>query len=282
MRAWTFAAAADIRPQELHAAFGAAFSDYLAGPFRIGLQQWPQFLARQGVDLARSRVCLRRGRALAFALVAPRADIAHWRLASMGALPQARGTGAAPALLDDFIARAGAAGMAGVELECFEQNERALRLYRGRGFEPLHALYGYTRGGDALPGAGAAGDHAVPLDDACKWIDAFSRDHHDLPFQITSPALRALPLQLQAWRHGTAQLVVSQALAGTLNVQSLIDSRPRQDDAQALVAAVLAQHPSHRMNVPQLQRLDLGGLALERLGFERQALNQLLLRRPLD
>jgi ribosomal protein S18 acetylase RimI-like enzyme len=282
MRGWTFAAAADVRPQELHEAFGAAFSDYLAGPFRIALHQWPQFLARQGVDLVRSRVALRRSRVLAFALAAPRADIAHWRLASMGALPQARGTGAAPALLDDFIARAGAAGMAGVELECFEQNERALRLYRGRGFEPLHALYGYTRDGEALPKAGADDDHAISLDDACQWIDAFSRDHHDLPFQITSPALRALPQQLRAWRHGTAQVVVSQAVAGTLNVQSLIDSRPRQDDAAALVAAVLARHRPHRMNVPQLQRLDLGGLALERLGFERQALNQLLLRRSSD
>jgi hypothetical protein len=48
------------------------------------------------------------------------------------------------------------------------------------------------------------------------------------------------------------------------------------------VAAVLARHRPHRMNVPQLQRLDLGGLALERLGFERQALNQLLLRRSSD
>ena len=48
----------EIAPQALHAAFTAAFSDYLIGPFQIPPAQWPMFLARQGVDLALSRVAL--------------------------------------------------------------------------------------------------------------------------------------------------------------------------------------------------------------------------------
>lgn len=276
--------AGDIAPHLLHAAFAAAFADYLTGPFQLGPHQWPQFLGRQAVDLTCSRVALQEGRVIAFALVAPRPEIGHWRLATMGAVPQARGSGAAPALLDDFTARAAAAGMAGVELECFEQNGRALGLYRGRGFVALHALYGYAGpGGPALPEAGAAASvDVIAHADAFDWIDAFSRQCGDLPFQVTPPSLRALPVRLQAWRAGTAQLVFSQAPDGPLMVHSLLDAQPRQHHAQALVGALLQRHPSRRVNVPQLQRLDLGGAALERLGFERHPLNQLLMRRPVQ
>jgi ribosomal protein S18 acetylase RimI-like enzyme len=274
----TIAPAAEIAPALLHQAFTAAFSDYLLGPFRLAPEQWPQFVGRQGVDLGPSRVALVKGELAAFALVAPRADIGHWRLATMGALPAARGSGAAPALLDDFIARAGAAGMAGVELECFEQNERALRLYRGRGFVPLHPLYGYSREGEAcLPAP--AGIDAIELDAAFGWIDALSRERRDLPLQVTPLSLRALPVPLQAWRRGTAQLVFSAAGSDALTVHSLLDARPAQDDAQALAGALLQRHPGLRVNVPQLQRPDLGGDALQRLGFERLPLNQLLMRR---
>jgi hypothetical protein len=106
------------------------------------------------------------------------------------------------------------------------------------------------------------------------------RARRDLPFQVTPPSLRALPGKLQAWRAGAALVVFSAAADGTLTIHCLLDAGPGQRDAQALVAAVLECHPSGRVNVPQLQRLDLGGLALERLGFARQPLHQLLLRRP--
>jgi GNAT superfamily N-acetyltransferase len=275
----TIVPAGSIAPEALHQAFGAAFSDYLIGPFKLPLDQWPHFLARQGVDLALSRVALNDGAVAAFALVAPRPAIGWWRLATMGALLPARGSGAAPALLDDFIARAKAAGMRGVELECFEQNERALRLYRGRGFVPLHPLYGYMRNGgaDAPPAPEA---RVVGLDDAFEWIDALARDIVvDLHFQVTPASLRALTAPLQALRHGSAQLLFSLGAGDALTIHCLLDAQPSQTDAQALVASLLHRHPSHRVTVPQLQRLDLGGAALERLGFERLALNQLLLRR---
>lgn len=280
MDGWTFGPADAVAPAQLHEAFGAAFSDYLIGPFRLALEQWPPFLERQCADLALSRVALRDDAVLAFALVAPRPQVGHWRLATMGAPPSARGSGAAPALLDDFIARAAAAGMAGVELECFLQNDRALRLYRSRGFQPVHALDGYTGLGDAgLSEAG--GVIEVDAARALAWIDAFALARGDLPLQVTPPSLRALPVRLRAWRRGTAQLVVSQAADGTLHVHSLLDANPAQADAQALVQTLMARHPASRISVPQLQRRDLGGAALVRLGFERLALGQVLMRRPL-
>lgn len=266
-----------VPASQLHEAFALAFADYLLGPFTMDLDAWPRFLSRQGVDLALSRVALRGGRPEAFALVAPRPDQRRWRLGTMGAVPAARGSGIAGRLLDDFVARARPAGLRGVELECFAQNERALRLYTGRGFALLAPLFGYARSADRPPpqAAGSAGAE-VELAHARDWLD---RCGADLPLQVTPRSLRALPLRLRAWRQGSAQLVFSCTDAGPVTLHSLVDTAPAQEDAQALVTALLQACAGRAFHVPQLQRQDVGGEALERLGFERLPLHQLYLRR---
>lgn len=280
MTALNIVPADTLEPATLHAAFAAAFSDYLLGPFNLPLAQWPVFIGRQAADLSLSRVAFRGDRLLAFALVAPRPAIGHWRLATMGAVPEARGSGAAPVLLDDFVARAAAASLRGVELECFAQNERALRLYRSRGFEAIHALYGYTRAAGAPLAQGAdAGIRRVGLPAAFEWLDRCSLELDDLPLQVTPVSLRAQPVALQALQLGTAQLVFAVAGADSMAIHSLVDRNPAQHDAQSLAAALVREQPGHRIVVPQLQRPDLGGEALERLGFERQPLHQVLMRR---
>lgn len=280
MSSFEIVAAEEIAPARLHAAFTAAFADYLIGPFQLPLAQWPQFLARQGVDLGPSRVALDRGEPIAFCLAAPRPEYGSWRLGTMGARPAARGSGAAPALLDDFVARAQAAGVASVELECFAQNPRALRLYEGRGFRVVDALHGYQHAGSATTEA-ADTPVQVDLPEAFAWLDACREAGCHLPLQVTPRSLRALPVQLQAWRRGHAQLVFSQATDGRVQVHSLVDRRPTQEDARALGAALLARYPNGSVHVPQLQRQAVGGAALENLGFERLPLHQLWLRRPL-
>ena len=282
MRAFSFEPADRIAPAQLQQAFEAAFADYLLGPFTMTRAQWPVFLGRQGVELGASRVAMQGDEVLAFALVAPRPAIGRWRLATMGALPPARGSGAAPALLDDFIARATAAGLPGVELECFAQNERALRLYRGRGFEPVHPLLGYTRPAGPLPAEAshpAGSTRRVDLGDAFEWLAEVDLRRGDLPLQVTPTALKALPVVLQAWRQGTAQLVFAAAGDDALTIHSLVDTDAAQRGAQALVAELVREHPRHRIAAPQLQRPDLGGDALERVGFERLPLYQWLMRR---
>lgn len=276
-----FVPADTLAPAALHGAFAAAFSDYLLGPFNLPLAQWPVFTGRQAADLTLSRAALRGDRLLAFALVAPRPEIGHWRLATMGAVPEARGSGAAPALLGDFIDRAAAAGMRGVELECFAQNERALRLYRSRGFEAIHPLYGYTRAADT-PSPATHGDadiRDVDLPAAFAWLDRCNLELGDLPLQVTPVSLRAQPVALRAWQLGAAQLVFAVNGADSVAIHSLVDRHPSQADAQALAARLVRDHSYHRILVPQLQRPDLGGEALERLGFERQPLHQVLMRR---
>ncbi len=274
--------AAELAPAPLHQAFVGAFADYLIGPFRTTLAQWPDLLSRQGIDLGLSRVLLsdRDHQILAFAFVAPRPESGRWRLATMGALPAARGSGAAAHLLNDMLARARAAGLAEAELEVFAQNERALRLYRGRGFEALHELHGYQ----ALPGRVAPAacefrtlDHGAAL----TWLrDEAQARLRDLPLQVTAASLQSAS-GLSAWQKGSAQLMFSQPDAATVVAGSLIDWHPAQDDARALLKALRAEFPQATLRVPQLQRLDIGGQALRELGFETLPMHQLLMRAKL-
>lgn len=270
-----------LAPAELHAAFTAAFADYLIGPFRLALDQWPRFLARQGVDLARSRVAQDGAGIAAFALAAPRGDCASWRLGTMGALPAARGTGAAQALLDDFMERARQAGCARVELECFARNERGLRLYRSRGFQEVAALHGYTSEG-AADAAPAGQVEPLPLEAAFEAIASASRRRDgDLPLQVTPASLRAQPVPLQAWRSGEAVAVTGATSPTQLTLFSLLDESGAQRGAEAIAAHLLRQFPGHVLQAPQLLRDDLGGAALRRLGFAPAPLHQLLMHRPL-
>lgn len=282
MPTFDFAAADAIAPHLLHQAFTDAFADYLIGPFRVGLEHWPQFLARQCADLSLSRVALLAGRPVAFALAAPRPEVGSWRLAMMGALPEARGGGAAAALLGDFIERAAAAGCSVLELECFAQNARALRLYERHGFRAAHALHGYTRpAGQAVPALREPGAREVPLADAFEWLDDALARLRDLPLQVTSRSLRALSVQAGAMRHGSAQVVYSVAAGERVTIHSLLDRTAGGEDGEVLVTTLLHRFERGSFSVPQLQRLDLGGELLERLGFERLPLHQWLMRREL-
>jgi ribosomal protein S18 acetylase RimI-like enzyme len=279
--------AADVDPAQLHAAFGLAFADYLIGPFQLPPAQWPHFLARQCVDLALSRVLQRDGDILAFAFTAPRPALGIWRLATMGAVPAARGSGAAPRLLDNFIQRARHAGMAAVELEVFAQNTRALRLYESHGFQAQHALHGYhakawDQAAFAAPPAPAGVPTELTREQAFAWIDSAQREvFPDLPLQVCTPVLATNPLPLHAWQLGSAVVVFTLPEDGKLQILSLIDRNPAQQDALGLALGLRTTYPDRQSFVHELQRVDIGGRALALAGFERKPLHQLLMRRAI-
>lgn len=272
-----------IAPAALHAAFNRAFSDYVAGPFTLALDEWPGFLLRQGADLTLSRAAVdaASGAVLAFALVAPRPGIARWRLATMGAVPESRGSGAAAVLLQDFVQRGQAAGLRAVELEVFAQNERAVRLYRRHGFAERHALQGWQRQADDGAAVTPPAGYARSPQQALAWLTEADSRIADLPLQVSAPIVGALTVPWTAWQHGSAQLVFSGDREAGLIVRSLIDRDAAQRDAQALVRALLAAYPGAKINVPALQRPDLGGAALQRCGFERETLSQWIMGRDL-
>ncbi len=275
---------ADTLPEaDLHAATVAAFADYLAGPFQMTLEQFPSFIARQGIDLARSRVALHDGAIGAFAFVCPRPEVGRWRLGAMGALPAARGTGAAPALLDDFIARARSEGLPWVELECFAANERALRLYRGRGFDVVAALNGWKLPDDATAGERSrelSNDMcAVDRESALAWLADADQRIDWLPFPNSARCMAAQVRPLSFRQRGGAQVVFSVVDGTPTQIHSLIDLDPSLHDAEALARAVAAAHPG--VFAAPILRDDLGGAALRRAGFVPHLMSQVLMKREL-
>lgn len=276
-------AADAIDGEALREAFNAAFADYLIGPMTVTPESWPLLLARQGAQLAASRVVVDRdGRVLAFALIAPM-GAGRSRLATMGARPEARGGGHAPRLLDRVVAEAEARGERAMELEVFARNERALALYRSRGFEPVAELHGYTR----LPGAaGAPVEDRIDefgLADAVAWLEHGGIE--GLPFQQTAPSIAALngPGRgpLKAWRCAGAQVIFSDADPQRVTLQALVDADVRQHGARQLARALAAHYPQATLRMPQLLRPDRGGDALAGEGWQTEPLHQLLLRRTL-
>lgn len=274
---------AHLAPEALHATFVRAFADYLIGPFNLALDQWPGFLLRQGVDLSlgRAAVSAEDGSVLAFALVAPRPALGRWRLGTMGAVPEARGSGAAVQLLQDFIQRCREAGLKALELEVFVQNERAARLYRRHGFVERHALHGWQRMADAGEARTPSPELACTQDEALAWLREAEAAITDLPLQVCADVVRVLTMPWTAWRRGSAQLVFTGDVETGVIVRSLIDRNPAQQDAQSLVQALLAAHPGAKVSVPALQRSDLGGEALQRCGFAVEPLHQALMRLDL-
>ena len=301
----TMLSAEAVDAQALRDAFNAAFADYLIGPMTVAAEGWPVLLARQGVQLAASRVVADgAGQVLAFALVAPLKEPAgrsrgalassagglgapgpgglvrhRTRLATMGARPEARGAGHAPRLLDQVIAEAAARGDRTIELEVFARNARALALYRSRGFEPVAELHGYTR----RPGMPAA----VATDrideggqaDAVAWLESCGVD--GLPFQLGAQSIAAVTTPVKAWRCGGAQMVFSDADPNRIAILSLVDADARQHGSRQLARVLAAHYPQAVLRMPQLLRLDRGGDALAAEGWTREPLHQLLLRRPL-
>jgi ribosomal protein S18 acetylase RimI-like enzyme len=283
MTAFTIAPAASFAAADLHAANLAAFADYIAGPMQLTFDQWPSLIARQGLDLDLSRVAVHDGAIVSYAFVCPRAADGRWRLGIMGALPAARGSGAAPALIDDFLARAKAAGMTHAELECFAANERALRLYRGRGFEVAAPLSGWKLPADAAPApardAPAREVREIDRPTALAWLEDADRRIAWLPFPSTARCQAAQVRPLTFWQCGSALMLFSVVEGTPTQIHVLLDLDPALRDAETLARAVRAAHPD-AFAQPVL-RDDLGGEALARAGFVRGPLNQVLMRRVL-
>jgi len=276
----TLVSADAFAPADLHAATVAGFADYLAGPFQMTLEQFSSFVGRQGIDVARSRVATIDGVIGAFGFVCPRPEVGRWRLGAMAALPAARGTGAAPALLDDFIERARTEGLAEVELECFAENDRALRLYRSRGFDVVCALNAWKAPEtDAAARAPGPDVHTVDRADAFSWLVDANRRLGWMPFPNTDRSLAAQVRPLTFWRCGSALLAFSVVEGTPTQIHSLVDLDPALRDAETLARALLAARPD--AFAPPILRDDLGGEALRRAGFESHGMSQVLMRCPL-
>jgi hypothetical protein len=274
----TIVEAARVAPAALREAFNEAFSDYLLKFPILDLDGWRAFVGRQGIDIELSKVAVSGDTVIAFAMITPR-PLQRTRIAVMGARIAARGTGAAPRLLDDAVTSSLARRDRWIELEAFAQNERAVRLYRSRGFEVDADLIGFV----APPSQGLAQDEAVrdvSREEAATWARALDQDHPALlPWQVGGEAVLAALGSPRAWRIGEALLVFTELNADTINMSTLLDRGADQRDAVRLIGAVRHRYPRALLKAPQIHRADGAARAFEAAGWTREPLYQHLMRR---
>jgi ribosomal protein S18 acetylase RimI-like enzyme len=273
-------AAASVSPEAVCDAFNAAFGDYLITFPTMDVDGWLGFVRRQGIDVAQSKVAVSGDAVVAFAMITPR-PLQRTRIAVMGARPATRGTGVAARLLDDAVAASVARRDRWIELEAFAQNERAVRLYRSRGFEADVELLGFI----AQPGVGLANDEpvrAVSRAEAAAWASAIDVEHPALlPWQVGGEAILAALGSPVLWRIGAAQMMFVETDASTLAVLGLIAREGADDDAVRLLAALRRRYPERLLRAPQIHRADGPARAFEAAGWERPPLHQFLMRRRL-
>lgn len=261
--------AADYRPADLASLFSRAFANYLTGTISLDAYSFAGFLARENVDLNLSLVAVRDSKPVGLACIARQG----WssRLASMGVVPEAAGQGSGRWLLDQLIEQARARGDHMMELEAFEQNTPAIRLYKRAGFELMRRLYGY----EVDTAHGLLGETLRPVDIAEVGRAVAYFGDRDLPWQISGINICRFSPPHVGYQMEHAYAVISAPTNPTIVIRALFvlpDFR-RQGEAARLLSHLFAIYPDKRWVVPQVCPEEYGYI-YERFGFRRSPLNQ--------
>jgi ribosomal protein S18 acetylase RimI-like enzyme len=172
-------------------------------------------------------------------------------------------------------------------LEVIEQNEPAVRLYRGGGFSVLRRLVGYQ----AVPGGGSGpvpsraidlhevdlrkGDlREVDVREVARLVTAHGLP--DLPWQVSGESLALVGPPNRAYRLGDAYAAISNPVSPKIAIHSILVKPEARGQGMAarLLRLLMGNYPDARWVVPALCPQEIGGL-FERAGFERRELSQL-------
>jgi ribosomal protein S18 acetylase RimI-like enzyme len=229
------------------------------------------------VDLTVSRVAVLDGQAVGAALIARRGWTA--RLAGMAIVPEARARGVGKALVQQVLAEAQARGERTMVLEVIEQNEPAVKLYLGCGFEKVRRLTGHG-GRPEVPA------RAVPL---LEEIDARElarviAEHGlaDLPWQLSAETIAHATPPAVAFRLGPSAVLLSNPAAETIAIRAIVTERAARGlgHSLALLRAVMAKYPGKEWRASAIYPEEMG-VTFTAAGLTRTPLSQWQMTRPL-
>lgn len=275
MRTATFVPAGELGYGELAKLFERGFAEYLV-PIRATPAATETRNRLEHVDLFASLVALHGAAPVGLALIARRGR--RSRVAAMGVVPEARGSGVARQLIDRVIDDARGRGDASLVLECIASNERALRLYRGAGFTVTRTLVGWRAG--ALTPAAAT---LVELDPAELGRQLARHDDGQLPWQLAPETLAALTAPTRGWTLDGAALAIGTVLDSELALRAVFvpPLRRRQGHASRLLRALAAAFAPLRLAIPPLIPADLAPAFAAALGLVPHELSQVEMAYPL-
>ena len=257
--------------------FNLAFAGYLAGWSEMDAAALARFLCAQGADLCYSRFVRASGTIVGFGYINRTGNVP--RLAGMGTVPEARRTGAAAYLLSQLLDEAKTRGDAAMMLEVFEQNTPALALYRRYGFGEMTRLFGWRRTAEiAAPQDRSSDVEEISLVNASQMPDAF--EYPNIPWQISRHAVLKAP-GARAFRNDAVCVVIGETSVKRIRVHAFFAAERDWKALGSVLAPVIQQFPSCEFFAPAVFPEQFGLEIFEPLGFVREPLNQLLMRRDL-
>lgn len=248
-----------------------AFAGYVGGWTELDAGSLARFLLLQGADLFYSRFLRARGCFVGFGYINRTGNIL--RLAAMGIVPEARGTGAAAQLLEHLFADAKERGDSAMMLEVIEQNPRAHAVYRRHGFREVTRLLSW-RCSASLHGDGDSVQE-IPLLDALR-LPA-TREYPEIPWQISQHAI-AKTVRARAFRLDDACVVISDPVASPIRLHSLFSASGEWTELRGALGGVTKRFAGSEFFAPAIWPEDYGTYLFEPLGFARDLLSQFLMR----
>lgn len=266
---------AEVSLADAAALFTLAFTGYIAGHVEMNATGLAAMIARDNVDLNASRIQMLGEQAVGIALIARQG----WssRVAAMGIIPDMQGKKAGRWLLEQLLAEARNRADRVMVLEAFEQNVRAVALYKAIGFEIVRRLYGYTA--DQIEARGAA--EAQEIDPVELGKQVTREGLANLPWQISGATFMRSGAPAKAYQLGEAFALVIPSTENVVLRALFVGAGARKQGQGARMARSLAAlYPGRKWVVPQLCPEEYGGF-FEQLGFQRVALNQVQMSRQL-
>jgi GNAT superfamily N-acetyltransferase len=253
--------------------FNDAFAGYIGGEVQFDTASLFAFLSHEGVDLNLSQVALRAGEPVALAFIARRGWTS--RLAAMGVARGAQGQGLGRWLLQKSIEQAHDRGDQRYVLECIEQNERGVRLYRGAGFRIVRRLVSFRFEARADLATSGGGDGMADVDIATVACLVAGWGGGDLPWQLSGHSLAHLGPPHVAHQLGLAYAVLSLLGQEIIVLRSffVLPQDRGQGHGRRLFQALRASYPGKTWRIPALCPEEYGGF-FARLGFVPDRLSQ--------
>jgi ribosomal protein S18 acetylase RimI-like enzyme len=250
-------------------AFNASYSGYVI-PVHVSAQDLCRRAQSESVDRKQSYVVFESESPVGIVLIARRGMTS--RIAALGVAPERRHSGLGRAMLARALAEATEREDLTMELEVFESNIAALKLYEATGFRTVDRLLGFE-----LVGRQAPTSFLLRQDGFDRIAALLAADSsNSLPWQLALETLTKLapPWTVVSQDDGAFAVVdLSREDAVLLRLLHTAPKRRLQGLARRLIEALMTQAGGRPIRVPQLIPARHEGFA-HRLGFTTSTLRQ--------
>lgn len=232
---------------EIAIAFQRSYEGYVI-PIRLTAQQMETRFATEDLAIAQSGIVHAGNEVAGIGLVARRGRVA--RLAAIGVTPSFRGKGVASAMLGRIVNASVGRGDGTMELEVFEHNTPAVKLYERFGFTRKDRLLGFEK-----PSQSSATGRDLQFSTPNVFAKRIAAESGiDLPWQLQPATLARLsaPWQVAHDGGGACALVdLSKDAVVDLRLLYVAPHRRGKGRARALLAAIEASASERPIRVSQ-------------------------------